>query len=179
MNEEKENIKNKISIIFTKIRNEINRREDEILSEVDNKFKNICFNETIVNESKKLPNAIKRSLDKAQALENLWEEDTKLSFIVNDCIIIEDTYENIKKCLSMKIDINFEPDENSIFDDILLENIEQFGKLNSYEKSYEDIDKVFDNYLEKKLKKGIKNIFAFNIEIDLPIANDYLENCLI
>ena len=29
MNEEKENIKNKISIIFTKIRNEINRREDK------------------------------------------------------------------------------------------------------------------------------------------------------
>ena len=144
------------------------------------------MNEIIVNESKKLPNAIKQSFDKAQAVENLWEEDTKLSFIVNECITIEDsiksiynTYENIKKCLSMKIDINFEPDENSIFDDILLEDIEQFGKLNSYEKSYEDIDKVFDNYLEKKLKKGIKNIFAFNIEIDLPIANDYLENCLI
>ena len=33
--------------------------------------------------------------------------------------------------------------------------------------------------MEKKLKKGIKNIFAFNIEIDLPIANNYLENCLI
>ena len=104
MNEEKENIKTKISIIFTKIRNEINKREDEILSEVDNKFKNISFNETIVNESKKLPNAIKQSLDKGQAIENLWEEETKLSYIVNDSIIIEDniksindTYENIKK----------------------------------------------------------------------------------
>ena len=76
----------------------------------------------------------------------------------------------------MKIDINFEPDENGILDDILLEDIGHFGKLNSKEKSYEDIDEVFDNYLEKKLKKGIKNIFAFNIETKLPIVNEYLEN---
>ena len=51
INEEKEQLKMKISQIFTKIRNAINEREDELISEVDNKFNKFFFNEDIISKS--------------------------------------------------------------------------------------------------------------------------------
>ena len=44
IDERKEEIKLKIQNIFTKIRTTLNDKEDELLSEVDNKFKNLFFN---------------------------------------------------------------------------------------------------------------------------------------
>ncbi len=45
INANKEELKKSILIIFTKIRNEINEREDKILSEVDQKFNELYFKE--------------------------------------------------------------------------------------------------------------------------------------
>ena len=48
INKSKEEIKLKISKIFTKIRNVVNEREDKLLSEVDNKFDESYFKEDIL-----------------------------------------------------------------------------------------------------------------------------------
>ena len=45
INENKEELKLKIQKIFTKIRNEINNREDEFLLEIDNQFDKEFFKE--------------------------------------------------------------------------------------------------------------------------------------
>ena len=46
--EKKEDLKTKIQNIFTKIRSVINEREDELLLEVDNKYKDLFGNEKII-----------------------------------------------------------------------------------------------------------------------------------
>ena len=55
-NENKDNIKLKIQKIFTKIRNILNNREDELLLEVDNQFDNLYIKENSMRNIEKLPN---------------------------------------------------------------------------------------------------------------------------
>ncbi len=64
INENKEELKIQIQKIFTKIRNELNEREDKLLLEVDKKFEEKFFNENIIKESEKMPNKIKACLEK-------------------------------------------------------------------------------------------------------------------
>ena len=49
INEDKEKLKLDISKIFTKIRNTLNEREDELLLEIDNKYNNLFFTEKLIN----------------------------------------------------------------------------------------------------------------------------------
>ena len=57
--ESKEALKLKISNIFTKIRNTINEREDEILMNLENIFDKTFFKEDIIKNGEKIPNQIK------------------------------------------------------------------------------------------------------------------------
>ena len=105
INESKEEIKLKIQKVFTKIRNALNEREDELLLEGDNQFdKNYC-SEDLIKESQKLPNKVKISLEKGKIITTEWNDNNKLSSVINDCINIENNVnqinilnENIKKC---------------------------------------------------------------------------------
>ena len=135
--ENKEELKLKIQKIFTKIRNSINEREDKLLLEVDNKYNEIYFNENIIIENEKLPNKVKTSIEKGIIIEKEWDNNNKLSSIINDCINIENNIKDIniinekmKNCdNSKKIKIKFFPTEELEFD--LLEKIKNFGKLDS------------------------------------------------
>ena len=62
INEKKEEIKMVIEKIFTKIRSELNDREDKLLLELDKLFKEKYCDEAIIKEGEKLPNKIKYSL---------------------------------------------------------------------------------------------------------------------
>ena len=64
VNENKEELKKNIQQIFTKLRDVLNNREDELLLEVDKLFDNTFYSEDLVQKSKKLPNQIKKSLKK-------------------------------------------------------------------------------------------------------------------
>ena len=59
MNEKKEDLKFNVQKVFTKIRSEINNREDELLSEIDQIYDKLFIKEELVKESEKLPNKIK------------------------------------------------------------------------------------------------------------------------
>ena len=59
----KENLKNNIQEIFTKIRTALNEREDLILLEIDKVFNDLFINENILKNYQNLPNKIKISLD--------------------------------------------------------------------------------------------------------------------
>ena len=54
MNNNKEELKLNIQKIFTKIRNEINVREDKILNEVNKKFDEIYFDENLLKKTEKI-----------------------------------------------------------------------------------------------------------------------------
>ena len=82
----KEDIKLDIQKIFTKIRTELNEREDQLLEEVDELFDKNFIKEENLKEVEKLPNKIKSSLEKCKKI-NL--ENEKLNSLINDCLNIE------------------------------------------------------------------------------------------
>ena len=84
VDEKKEKIKLEIQKVFTKLRTALNEREDELLSEVDNKFNNLFGSEDIITkEGEKLPSKIKTSLEKGKLINNDWDDNNKLCFSIN------------------------------------------------------------------------------------------------
>ena len=134
----KEEIKLDIQKIFTKIRNSINNREDELLLEVDTLFeKNYC-NENILKETEKLPNKIKKSLEQGKLIEKEWDNNDKLNSLINGCIDIEKNIthinkinDKIKECNSNNTEIKFNSDDGIS----LLELIKQFGSIKNKEEN--------------------------------------------
>jgi len=118
INENKELLKVNVQKIFTKIRNCLYDREEEILLEIDNQFDKAYFNEEIIKESEKLPTNVKILLEKGKTIDKEWNNN-KLNYLINECINIENNFkeindinEKIKKCiLSQKIEIKFCPEE--------------------------------------------------------------------
>ena len=66
INESKEKLKKEIQVIFTKIRTELNNREDKLYEQIDQKFDEIFFNEEFIKQSEKL----KLPLEKGKIQEN-------------------------------------------------------------------------------------------------------------
>ena len=121
INKNKEEIKLKIQKIFTKIRNVINDREEELLLEVDKKYGDTYFNENIIKDSEKLPDKIKTSLENGKKMNEKWNEENKLNLLIHDCINIENNIneinlinENIKKTKNLnEIKFKFLPEEEN------------------------------------------------------------------
>ena len=67
----------------------INAREDQLLLGVDKEF-----NEEIIKSSQKLPNKVKISLEKGKLIEQNWKDNT-LNSLINDCLNIENTINEI------------------------------------------------------------------------------------
>ena len=138
INKNKEELKLKIQKIFTKIRNVLNEREDQLLLEVDKKYDNLYIKEDILKENEKLPNKIKISLERSKALDNEWNDDNQLSKLINDSIDIENNIKNIDIINQSVININNENNTNIRFipeeDDkinILLDTIKMFGQISN------------------------------------------------
>ena len=120
--ENKDELKLNIQKIFTKIRNALNDREDELLKEVDEQFDKLYCNEDIIKKSEKLPNKIKISLEKGKIIDKEWSDNNKLNLLINDCINIENNinYINVinEKIKKIKANnnkmIRFSPKENGI-----------------------------------------------------------------
>ena len=135
LSKNKEEIKLNIQKIFTKIRNALNNREDELLLEVDNEFEKLYFKEDILKETEKLPNKIKISLEKGKLIDKEWDNNNILNSLINDCINIENNIKMINlinekrkqfSSIDSQIKFNSSNDENTI-----LEMIKKFGNVNS------------------------------------------------
>ena len=151
INERKEEIKLKIAKIFTKIRNAVNEREDELIIELDNMYNNLYVNEEIIRKSEKLPEHIKISLENGKILNDNWENnEKKLNCKINDCINIENDIKNIidmktsvEKNRLKEIDISF-LDENDEEINYLIKNIKTFGEISN---NYKFKFKPGNNYI--------------------------------
>ena len=145
-----------IQKIFTKLRNAINEREDELLKDVDSQYDTLFCNENIIREGEKLSDKIKKSLEKGKSINNEWNNNNKLGQLIYDCINIEDNIkqiniidENIKKCNSNKNEI-IKLNYKETIDDFI-NRIKKFGyiykKLNIDSlilKNKEHLTKFFD-----------------------------------
>ena len=107
INNEKEEIKIKIQKIFTKIRTEVNNREEQLLMKVDEKYDDLFFKEELIKTSEKLPQKIKIFSEKGKSLNKFWNEYNKLSSLINDCIILEKNIEQIKEKQILIRNLNF------------------------------------------------------------------------
>ena len=92
--------------IFTKIRNALNEKEDDLLIQIDKEYGDLFINDNLLKESEKYPDKVNNSLEKGKNIDNEWNNN-KLSLMINDCINIENNIndinkinENIKKCYS-------------------------------------------------------------------------------
>ena len=162
----KEQIKLEIQKIFTKIRTELNDREDILLLEVDNYFDNNYCNEDIIKKSDKLPLKIKSSLEKGKLIENELKDDNKLNIFINDCINIENNLKDINiineaiKKLNQNDKINFQFLHDS---DCLIMEIKKFGYLGSFDSliltNQNDINKFIKLIDNNKITNNMKLIY--------------------
>ena len=162
INSSKEELKNNIQKVFTKIRNILNTKEDELLLEVDEKFNEIFFNEEFINKSEKLPEKIKLSLQKSKSMDKEWNNDNKLNLLINNCINIEKDILNIniineklkKYNDSIKINMDFYPKQESELDD-LYNSIKSFRIILS-DDYFQDSLILENNYIYRyRLKEWI------------------------
>ena len=82
----KENLKLEIQNVFTKIRNAINDREEQLLLDVDKLYDDKYFNEDIIKKSGKLPKQIELSLEKGKLLIDKEWDNNNLNSYINDSI---------------------------------------------------------------------------------------------
>ena len=141
IDKDKENLKLSMQKIFTKIRNSINERENELLDEIDDIFNKKFIDENLMKEGEKLPNKIKLTLERVKSM-NIELNDNNLNKYINDCIIIENDIEKIN-LINEQIDksiqndtskIKFYPEENEKND--IYEKIKSFGKINIFNNNY-------------------------------------------
>ena len=169
INIEKEELKNKIQKMFTKIRNELNNREDELLLEVDKKYDNIYFKEEIIKNIEKLPDKIKISLEKGKSLNKDYQNNQfKLSLLMNECLNIENNIkeinvinQKINKCNNLnnfKINLNIETEQGI---NNFIKKIKTFGKCPI---------KIKDYKLKKELNLNTGGICSLIILSNKDIA---------
>ena len=190
INSDKDKLKISIQTAFTNIRNELNNREDILLSEIDKIFDEIYFKKDLVIKAEKIPIKIKDLLNKSKIDDKDWENETKLSAIINYCFGIENKikeiniiYEKIEKKKKFNPKVYFNLEKENKNDLITFKKIiKSFGKIIIYNETdkeqnkSENISSIFpENYImaEKELKKLHKKIEKLEEE-----KNKWREACL-
>jgi len=158
-------IKNKVELkiniqkIFSKIRNALNEKEDQLLLLIDNKYDNLYFNEDLIQKIEKISNKIKISLEKGKLIQNNWDEkNNKLNSLIYSCINIENEIKNINiikekisKYPPVNIEIIFDKEEKDI--NALIENIKSFGNINVNENILNKFIRTNNNLVTPKDEK--------------------------
>ena len=160
INNNKEELKLNIQKIFTKLRNEINNREDILLNEADNLYNNIYFDENLLKKSEKITKQIKFNLENSKIIDNDWEDKNKSLSLIYDCINLEnnikyitDINNNVTKYTSNNFKIQFNSDVET-----LINSIKNFGEITTQklEDTFEEVlmkSKIIENKEQIKLLK--------------------------
>ena len=159
INEDKEKLKIDIQKIFTKLRTELNDREEMLLLQVDNYYDENYLSEEIIKKSDKLPKKIKLSLEKGKLIEKEWKDDSNLNILINDCINIENNLKDINiindkiKKYEQTNKINYKFNADFVY---LLDKIKNFGFLLN---------------LDSLILKNSNEITKFLSLVDIKITN--------
>ena len=135
ISDKKEKLKIRIQKFFTKIRNEINKREDQLLLIVEQVYENYFFNKNFTKDIDKIENKLNLSINKGMLVSNEYNND-EINFIslINDCVLIEDcikeinylkeNYEKYEKNETLAIDLKLKEEEINF-----LNNIKNLGNI--------------------------------------------------
>ena len=134
IDDRKEEVKKDILQIFTGIRDELNKREDQLLKEVDQIYENKFNSKNIDNiiKDKKFSEKIKIYIDKGKIAEKDWNKINNKAILINDCINIENTIDKINnmnisiekyKIQDKKLNFNCNTDD-------IINLIKTFGSFN-------------------------------------------------
>ena len=96
LNTNKESLKKIIQQEFTKLKNILNNREDELLNEIETIFNDYCDDDKI-KKSQKIDKQIKTTLDKSKNLDKYLNDNNYLNYLISICIDIENTIKDINK----------------------------------------------------------------------------------
>ena len=162
INNKKEEMKIQIQKIFTKLRNELNNREDKLLAKIDEKFDNMNIKEIDIKLYEKIPKKIQKLLDEINLINKEWDAEN-LSYYLNCCSEIETNIINIKKekeslknSLNSKLfKIDYNPKDNEIKE--ILEKIQSFGSI-YYEFEFESCKNKLNEMPEYILSGEKENI---------------------
>ena len=72
INKKREEMKINVQKIFTKLRNELNNREDELLLKIDDKFNNAFIKEENIKIFEKMPKKIQKILEEINSIDKDW-----------------------------------------------------------------------------------------------------------
>ncbi len=147
----KDDVKEEIQKIFTKIRTELNNREDQLLLEVDEIFQKEFHNKSVDNflKEKKFSDKIKTFLDEGKMAEQNWDKNENKSFLINNCINIENT---ITKINDMNTSLEKSKKENKKLklysqSDELISLIKNYGAFNNFKKlNQQEVNINIDNF---------------------------------
>ena len=145
----KDVLRQKIEEEFNELRNEINKREETLISELENIYNNLFFEENFIKNYEEVYNKIRAADEKGRRINEYWNDDNKIIIVISNCIEIE---KNIKEYNKMKdywnkCDYNrnvkiYLNDENM---NEILESIKTFGMVS------------YDNYRFKECPKYIND----------------------
>ena len=133
--EQKEELKSKIMKTMTNIRNKLNEREDELLSNLESIFLDVYPSESIIQDYERLPKKISELSKKRNNANKNLNDSFFLNSYINDCVNIEKDFQKIKEIndsinkydLNSKKEIYFFPEENDI--NKIYGEIKSFGKI--------------------------------------------------
>ena len=152
INKNKEELIINIQKAFTKIRTDLNEREDKLITEVGEIYSKNYFYEKIIKESEKLPSNIKNCLEYGFQIKNKWDKEEELSDAIN-CSIefennlnkIDEMNENMAKCNSSKTKISFKITKEKIEEDIA-----ELGFIVVNDEKDEEYEKEIDEKSDKE-----------------------------
>ena len=131
INKNKDELKFNIQNQFTKIRNALNEREDELLLNIDKLFDNIYFKQDFIKDCEKIPKKLEISLEKGKKMMDDWN-NKNLPLLINNCINIENNIKDInllKNNLTKSIDIDSKIKFNMYNDELLFKTIKNYGEI--------------------------------------------------
>ena len=157
----KEELKSKVMKIITNIRNKLNEREDEILSQIENTFMSLSPNEKIIKDYEKIPKKINEIIENKVNIDKKLNDSFLLNSYIYDIINIENDFNKIKEINDLinkynnntELKIYFYPEENEI--NKIYNDIKSFGKI--YQKENEK-NNFFINESDKEIKELNKKI---------------------
>ena len=174
INKNKKKLKLKLKKIFTRIRNEVNKREEKLLLDIDKKFDDNFFKEDFIIESEYFPEQIKENLEKGRFIDKEWNKNTLVD-LMNDCINFEKNTEKIKEMNSkmeknylIEYKLEFTPENNKINE--FLEKIRMFGEIYKKELNKFDESVIEILYPKEKIKPIIKE------EVEQPLKQENMED---
>jgi len=165
----KDDVKDQIQKIFTKIRTELNNREDQLLLEVDEIFEKEFHNKSIDDalKDKKYSDKIKTYLDEGKNAEKNWDKNKNKSLLINNCINIENT---ITKINNMNITLEKSRKENKKLkffsqSDEIINLIKNYGTFNNFKKlNQQEVNINIDNFNPSNLtcvKQIASNFYSY------------------